>query len=294
MHDWDDLRIFLAAARSGSLAGAAQRLGVDAATVGRRVARLETSLRSTLFVRSVRGLQLTSAGSRLLDAGVEAEAVMEAAGRADRADLVAGTVRLSVAEGFGSEIIAPALPALRIARPGLRIELAANAGFLSASNREVDMAVTLSAPNAARLVVEPLTDYRLGLYASNAYLERAGIPRDIEALGGFEIVGYVDDLIYAPELRYLDEVLPGLRPTLSSSSIRAQREILLAGGGIGVLPAFMSQGLRQVLTDRIRLTRRFWISTHRDVAETARVRALRAWVKDLVANNQSRLSPGAI
>jgi DNA-binding transcriptional LysR family regulator len=143
-------------------------------------------------------------------------------------------------------------------------------------------------------VVEPLTDYRLGLYASNAYLERAGIPRDVEALSGFEIVGYVDDLIYAPELRYLDEVLPKLRPTLSSSSIRAQREILLAGGGIGVLPDFMSQGLRQVLADRVRLTRRFWISTHRDVADTARVRVLRTWVKDLVSKNQSRLSPAAI
>jgi DNA-binding transcriptional LysR family regulator len=293
MHDWDDLRIFLAAARSGSLAAAAQRLGVDPATVGRRVTRLETSLRSTLFVRSIKGLQLTSAGARLLDAGLEAEAVMEAAGRSDGAEVVAGTVRLSVAEGFGSEIIAPALPALRIARPGLRIELAANAGFLSASNREVDMAVTLSAPNAARLVVEPLTDYRLGLYASDTYLERAGSPADVDALADFEIVGYVDDLIYAPELRYLDEVLPNLRPTLSSSSIRAQREMLLAGGGIGVLPDFMSQGLRQVLADRVRLTRRFWISTHRDVADTARVRVLRTWVKDLVSKNRARLSPAA-
>ena len=67
MYDWDDLRIFIAAARAGSLGGAAQRLGVDAATVGRRVARLESALKSTLVVRSTTGLQLTAAGAQLLD-----------------------------------------------------------------------------------------------------------------------------------------------------------------------------------------------------------------------------------
>ena len=69
MFDWDDIRIFVAAARAGSLGGAAQRLGIDAATVGRRVARLESALKSTLVVRSASGLQLTPAGAQLLEVG---------------------------------------------------------------------------------------------------------------------------------------------------------------------------------------------------------------------------------
>ncbi|MDO9473032.1 MAG: LysR family transcriptional regulator [Caulobacter sp.] len=293
MFDWDDLRVFLAAAKAGSLTAAARALSIDPATVGRRIARLETSLKSTLLIRSASGLQLTSAGQRMLEIGLEAEAAMDLASRAADPAAAGGTVRLSVAEGFGTAMVAPALPALRRQRPDLRIELAANAGFLSPSRREVDMAVTLSAPTAGRLVIEPLTDYRLGLYGSPAYLDRRGRPYDLKALSALDIVGYVDDLIYAPELRYLDEIGPGLRPSLSSSSIRAQREIIAADGGVGVLPCFMADGLERILHRDVDLTRRFWLSTHRDVAGIARTRLVRAWLFELVAANSAAMNPPA-
>ena len=291
MFDWDDLRIFLAAARSRSLAAAGQRLGIDTATVGRRVARLETALKSTLLVRSRAGLQLTAAGAQLLAAGVEAEAAMEQAARVARPDVVAGTVRISASEGFGTIVLAPALPALAAQRPGLRVELAATSGFLSPSRREVDMAITLSAPEAHRLVVEPLTAYQLALYGSPAYLERRGRPSSVEDLRNHQVVGYVTDLIYAAELSYLDEVLPGLAPALASSSIRAQREMILAGGGLGVLPCFMAQGLVRVLETDVLLERRFWLSTHHDVHDTARMRVVRTWLRAVVQEKRRELLP---
>ncbi len=280
--DWDDLRIFLAAARAGSLTMAATRLGLDPATVGRRVNRLETCLRSTLFIRSAAGLELTASGARLQDVAMNAETAMAAALESDKFEAVAGTVRLSVAEGFGGAIIAPALPALHARYRGLRIELAANGGFLSPARREVDIAITLSAPLETRLVVEPLTEYELGLYASEGYIEQRGAPKAASNLHEYDLVGYVDDLIYAPQLRYLNEIHPGLRPALTSSSIRAQREIIAAAGGIGVLPCFMSEGLSRVLPDEVLLKRQFWISTHLDVAGTSRARAVRSWIADLV------------
>lgn len=288
--DWDDVRIFIAAARAGSLGGAGARLGVDAATVGRRVARLEAALKSTLITRSPSGLQLTAAGAQLLAQGLEAETAMDAVQGLTRPDVVAGTVRISAAEGFGGVILAPALPALRAARPGLNIELAASTGFLSPSRREVDMAVTLAAPDGARLIVEPLTAYQLALYASPDYLSRRGAPSAVGDLSGHDIVGYVDDLIYAPELRYLDEVSPGLTPHLASSSIRAQRDIIDAGGGIGVLPCFMAGGLVRIL-DTVLLERRFWVSTHKDVHGAARIRAVRKWLDAECQAQGDRLSP---
>lgn len=291
MFDWDDVRMFTAAARTGSLAAAGARLGVDAATVGRRVARLEAALKATLLTRSPQGLGLTSTGAQLLTQALEAESVMDAIQALTRGDIVAGAVRISAAEGFGGAILAPALPTLRRARPGLTIELAASTGFLSASRREVDMAITLAAPNPERLIVEPLTDYQLALYAAPAYLDERGRPRNVAELGDHDIVGYVDDLIYAPELRYLEELQPGLTAQVSSTSIRAQREIIAAGGGLGVLPCFLADGLERVLTDHVLLQRRFWLSVHRDVHDTARMRAVRAWVRDLCAQNSGRLSP---
>ncbi|WP_337187710.1 LysR family transcriptional regulator [Phenylobacterium sp.] len=293
MFDWDDLRIFLAAARAGSLVAAGQRLGMDTATVGRRLARLETALKSTLLARSRVGLQLTAAGAQLFDAALEAESAMVAAGRVTQPDQVAGTVRISTAEGFGTAVLAPALPELARARPGLRIELAAQTTFLSPIRREVDMAITLSAPDAGRLVVEPLTVYQLALYATGDYLERHGAPPNVEALRTHQIVGYVNDLIFAPELRYLDEVSPGLSPTLASSSIQAQRAIIAAHGGIGVLPCFMADGLTRVLPEVMLIERRFWLSTHREVHDTARARAVRRWLMALVERRHRDLRPHA-
>lgn len=291
MYDWDDLRLFLAATRAGTLAGAAQRLGVDAATVGRRLARLETALRSTLLIRSPSGIQLTAAGARLLAAATEAEAAMERVAHAAEPSIVGGTVRISASEGFGAAVLAPALPALRAAHPGLRIELAAQPSFLSPTKREVDVVVALAAPKSARVVVEPLSDYHLGLYASAAYLKRRGAPQRVEDLTAHDIVGYVDDLLYAEELRYLEELTPNLRPALSSSSIRAQYEIVANGGGIGVLPCFLvGSTLRRVLP-QIQLTRRLWLGAHRDVAENARTRAVLRWIKETVAARQGDLMP---
>ncbi|MGA0601958.1 LysR family transcriptional regulator [Caulobacter sp. KR2-114] len=295
MFDWDDLRVFIAAARSGTTAAAARRLGLDATTVGRRIAALESALKATLFVRTRSGLQLTAAGTRLLDGAGVAEAAMNAALESAQADAtagaVAGAVRLSAPEGFGGQVLAPALPDLARRHPRLALELIANPGLMSPLKREVDMAITLSAPESPRLLVEPLTDYALGLFAAPAYLAARPAPASVEALGDHWLVGYVEDQIYAPELRYLEEIDPGLRPRLSSTSLRAQRQMLAAGGGVGVLPCFMAEGLVRVLPQTVRLTRRFWISTHRDVAATARIRAVRNWLKALVAAERAVLTP---
>jgi DNA-binding transcriptional LysR family regulator len=291
MFDWDDLRVFIAAARAESATGAAHRLGLDASTVGRRIAALEASLKATLFVRSAKGLRLTASGERLLNAGLAVESAMNTAAEVGEQDIIGGAIRISASEGFGGQVLAPALPRLRARHPGLSVELVANPGFMSPLRREVDMTVSLSEPTSRRLLVEPLTDYQLGLYAAPAYLADRGMPRDVAALGRETLVGYIDDQIYAPELRYLDEVHPGLTPNLASSSINAQRAMIAAGGGIGVLPCFLAGDLMRILPGEVRLTRRFWIATLREVAATARVRTIRAWMKGLVEDERARLSP---
>jgi DNA-binding transcriptional LysR family regulator len=290
--NWDDLRIFIAAARAGSATGAAERLGLDATTVGRRIAALETAIKATLFVRARTGLQLTAAGARLMQTALIAESTMNDVADVAQHDLIAGVIRVSASEGFGSQILAPALVDLKRSHPGLNLELIANPGFLSPLNREVDMAITLSPPKSDRLLVEPLTEYELGLYASCEYLSGLGRPKDTDDLKRHQMVGYVQDQVYAPELLYLEEINAALRPALASSSIRAQLQIISAGGGIGVLPCFMAAGLERVLAGQVRLMRRFWMATHRDVATTARVRAVRDWLKRLVAAQRGLLSPG--
>lgn len=294
MTDWDDLRVFLAAARGGAFAEAAQRLRMDATTVARRIQRLETSLGARLFVRTPRGLTLTATGAELMDASAAIEEAVDRVGAIEALAGATGIVRLSASEGFGAHVLAPAAPAFLAERPGLSLELVANAGFLSASSREVDVAVTLGPPQSSRLAIERLTDYALALYAAPAYLARAGRPRTPEDLRAHDLVGYIDDLIYAPELRYLNEVLPGLRARTTSSSIRAQLELTKAGAGLCVLPCFMAggdAGLEPVLQGQVRLERSFWVSVHRDLLEARRMRQVRAWLFETVAERREALLP---
>ena len=290
MFDWDDARVFAEAARSGTLGRASDRLGMDAATVGRRVARLETALKATLVVRDRSGLRLTAAGAQFLKSIEAAEHALHEGEQAVRPDTVSGTVRISTSEGFGTAILAPALPRLLREGRGIRIELAANSGFLSPSSREVDLAITLSQPDAARLVTTPLTDYQLALYAHPDYLAAHGTPESIAALGQHVMTGYVEDLIYAPELNYLGEVSAGLHARLASSSIRAQQEIIGSGGAIGVLPCFMADGLVRILP-QVLLQRRFWLSIHRDLADTARIRTVTRWIRALCEDQGPQLNP---
>ena len=291
MFDWEDLKCFVAAARTKSFQSAGLYVGRDRWTVVRRVTRLESSLKATLFVRSAGRLELTATGSELMEIAVQAEAAMKAADQIGQSAVAAGTVRISASEGFGVSVLAPALPKLLEAKPGLRVELAALAGFLSASRREVDIAITLSPPVAHRLTVEPLAAYQLALFGSAEYLDRWGEPADVEALSTHRLVGYVDDLIYAPELRYLDELGPGLKPTVASASLMAQRAIIASGGGVGVLPCFLAEGLRQVMADAVLIERCFWLSINNEVQDTVRIRTVRSWLQALVAENADRLCP---
>ena len=205
-----------------------------------------------------------------------------------------GTVRLSVSEGFGGWVIASHVDGLLAKYPRLTLDLVASSGFLSPSKREADIAVMLSRPKAGPVVARRLSDYALRLYASRAYLAEAGIPITPADLGaGHRLIGYIPDLLYAPELRYLAEFQPGLALHARSSSITAQYRMVAAGAGIGVLPCFIGDTdpvLVPVLPDQ-RILRSFWLVTHRDTQALARVRVVKDWLVELARAERQRLLP---
>src|SRR6187401_2872259 len=123
MH-WDNLRHFLAVARSGSLSGAARRLRVNPATVLRHIQQLEQELETRLFLREPSGYVLTSAGERLM-ARAEAleQEVLACGATVANETAVAGLVVVTAAETLASAFVLRHLPALRAAYPALRVEL---------------------------------------------------------------------------------------------------------------------------------------------------------------------------
>ncbi len=293
--NWSDLQAFLAIARAGQLGRAGASMGVDGTTMGRRLRRLEASLGTTLFEQTREGQILTEAGEALL-ARVEAMAqAADAIGEGGKGgEGLSGTLRISVSEGFGSWFLARFLASFSQEHPALTVDLVANSGFLSLSKREADIAVMLSRPQAGPVIARKLSDYALRLYAHRGYLAERGVPGNAADLAaGYRLVGYIPDLLYAPELRYLHEIYPGLAPQLRSSSINAQHQLIAAGAAIGVLPCFMGDAdpdLEPVLPDQ-RIVRSFWLVTHKDTHQLARVRAVKDWMLDVVQAHRHVLLP---
>ncbi|RIJ14318.1 LysR family transcriptional regulator [Henriciella mobilis] len=286
--NWDDLKIFLDVARQPKLDEAAAHLHLDATTVSRRIKRLETELGLTLFERTRRGHALTPAGEKLADRVEAMESLsFDIMAESTREQTAAGRIRLGATEGLGSAVIAPALADFRRAHPNIDVDLIALSGFVSVPKRQADMSVLLTRPSAGRLRVRRLTDYSLRLYGTAEYLAATPPVHSRTDLEQHTLIGYTEDLIYSSQLRYLDELLPGLTPHLCSPSIVAQLEMVAAGAGLGILPVFMADRephLVPVLAGDIEVRRSFWLAVHEDVAGLKRNSLMAGFLAELLAS----------
>ena len=251
--DWDDARMFLAVARAGQMLGASRTLGVNQATLSRRMAALEAALGAKLLARRTHGSELTDAGAALLETleRVETE-MLGVQARLQGADAAAaGVVRIGAPDGFGVGFLAPRLARLADRHPDLTVQLVPTPRGFSLSRREADLAVMVGRPEKGRLVARKLTDYTLGLYAAPAYLDARPAPAHAADLTRHRLVGYVEDLIAAPALNYASEFLRGWRSSVEMTSAIGQVEAVRAGAGIGALHDYLARdsGLVRLLPE---------------------------------------------
>ncbi len=266
--DWDDLRIFLAVARGESLSAAGRVLKLDAATVGRRVARLEAAFGARLFTRSPQGYQLTDEGGRLLAHAQSVEAAMTRArdALAGPGEGIQGQIRVGAPDGCANYLLPQVVAAICAENPGLEVQIVALPRVFNLTRREADMVIAVSPPESGRVLVQKISDYRLHLAASDDYLANApplAAPGDLHR---HRVVGYIPDMIFDRELDYLSEL--GVEaPVLASNSVSVQLQLIRQGAGIGVVHDFAlpaTPGVRRVLTDDFALTRAFHLVRHAD------------------------------
>ena len=294
--NWNDYQAFLAIARNGQIARGARAMRVNATTISRHLRRLETQIGATLFEQTREGQVLTPAGESLLAAVEHMAQAVSGIEPVNGAHGLTGSVRISVSEGFGSWIVARHLGDFAARHAGLTVDLVASSGFLSPSRREADIAVMLPRPKAGPVVARKLSDYALRLYATPAYLaEHPTIGEASDLRRGHQLVGYIPDLLYAPELGYLADIDPGLSAGLRSSSILAQHRLLAAGAGIGVLPCFIGDAdsdLVRVIPEYA-IIGNFWLVTHKDTHKLRRIRTVADWLVDVARRERGRLMPPA-
>lgn len=286
MH-WDDMKLFLALARRKKLSAAARDLKMDITTVSRRIKRLEDNLGQTLFERLRSGHTLTANGEALFVLAEQIETNFDKIRRSklSQANAPSGTIRVSVAEGFGAELLAPTLGQFKTLYPDIEIDLVSGSGFLSLSKREADVAIGLSKSKSKHIQSEILRSYELHLYCAANYQDKAKEIQTLENLSNHTLIDYVDDLIYSEELKYFEQKLPNQRPKIRSTSIMAQMKLVESCAGIAILPDFIaSSNLKKVLPDKLSLKRQFWFSSHQSVASLEKVKAFKKFVFEHLGN----------
>ena len=206
MH-WDNLRHFLAVARSGSLSGAGRCLGVNPATVLRHIQQLERELETRLFLREPSGYVRTSAGERLMARAeaLEQEALACQETVADETT-VAGQVVITATEALANVFVVRQLPALRAAYPALRVELRRTERTLNLSQREADIALRLARPHQLDLRSRRIARLDFGLYASPAWIEQFGSPRESSGdLKNCDVIDWADERPDFPAIRWFTQ-----------------------------------------------------------------------------------------
>lgn len=288
--DWDDLRVFLHAARTGSLSQAARRLQIDHSTVSRRIAQLEASIGSALLMRQRSGLKLNDVGELLLRHAEKMESAVVSFHEEFNADktLVSGHVRLATMEGIASLYIAERCIELKKAASGVTLELVTSPQTIHVNRREADLFLSFFRPVGQGLISERIGSFRLSLYASQAYLNEHGVPTDPADLQNHLFVSYIEDLILVDSVRWLGEVVESPTVVFHSNSMIAQMSAAAGGLGIVFLPAFAVSrrpDLLPVLPDTVTAIREVWLNVHNDLQFSPRIVAVRQFLKNLFKND---------
>ena len=282
--DWDDLRMFLAVAREGSLSGAARTLSVNHSTVFRRLNGLEDRLDVRLFDRQPGGYALTPAGDALLEASDRVEAEILAAERALRGrDLqLRGALRVTMPDTIARLLLPILIAPFERRYPDIELELVVSGAFLNLGKRDADIA--LRPTNAPP---ETLVGRRVSGIATAIY-RHADCDEPASSLSECRWIAPDDSLAHLASARWLRDLAPpvAIRANTMSGMLDAAR----AGMGLAALPCFMGDGepvLRRVRDPIPELETGLWALTHRDLRQTARIRAF----LDAVAETATDLRP---
>jgi DNA-binding transcriptional LysR family regulator len=231
---WDDARLFLAVAETGSLSGAARQLKLGQPTVTRRLAQLEYVIGSKLFRRSVEGASLTSAGERLVG---PAKRMAEWAGELQRAASAAdgtpqGLVRVTSSPFICFDFLAPFAGFVGQKYPGLRLELLSSIQYLDLVRGDADLALRAKGPTNPDLVSVFSMQVEGAVFVSKAL--RAKLPKK-PTVQDLPWIAWTPQFDTVPPNPQLEAMIPNFTPAFTADHFLVQLSACEAGVGAMVL-----------------------------------------------------------
>lgn len=293
--DWNLVRSFLAALECGSLAAAAKQTGISQPTLGRHIDELERSLSVILFERGRMGMMPTNAGLKIGEAAKEmqiasAALTMAASGSSQR---IGGTVRITASEIVSTYILPGIIADMLVDLPQIEIELAPTNAVENLLQRDADIAVRMVRPTQNDLIARQVNTMSMGIYAHENYLAKSNSVDGFEDLLSHVIIGYDrNDLI----LKGFEQA--GFKVDRNFFRFRcddqvAAYEALLAGVGIGFAPIVLAAkhpSLHRLLHDFQIEGIPMWLTSHRELRTSAKIRAVNDYLAERLGNMQLDLA----
>jgi DNA-binding transcriptional LysR family regulator len=275
--DWDDARLFLAVVREGSLRAAGRTLGLSQPTMGRRLARFESTIGILpLFDRLPEGLRLTAAGEGLVPIAEAMEtAARELKRRRGSTASAPANIRVSVGEwagGFLARCLGDKECVRRLPK-SIAIELVASDQTANLTRREADLAVRHGRPETGDLYVS-----RVGTIACASYTA-AGTRSSLNAW-----ITYLEEQAHYAVSRWIaaECQLSGGMIVARASSMSMQAAVARAGSGRVVLPCYFGDPDLDLMRGRGRigeLDAPHWLIVHRALRRAPAIREVMDWIR---------------
>jgi molybdate transport repressor ModE-like protein len=277
---WDDLRIFLAIARAGSISGAANRLGVQHSTVSRRLRSLEDKLGTRLIERKKTGYELTEAGEELqLSASrIEVEILGFEGAQSGHDTDAAGELHVSAINNMASTVLMPAFTRFSEAYPKIEFHLEVTNKFVKLAERDADIAIRLTNNPLDTLIGTRLTTVASAVYGAQDYCAQVQAGTAPQKWLGIECCGF--------HMSWTKEDCPDKDHNFYVDDTLLTLAALKAGAGLAYLPCFMGDSepsLTRFRPPDAKHDLGLWLVYHRDLRRTKRVRLFREHMQNEIA-----------
>lgn len=245
MNRFENMSVFIRVVESGSISGAADRLGVAKSAVSRRLKELEEHLGVELFHRTTRKMNLTDTGKtfyhqsvRILDDVLEAElSTSQAHGE------LQGSLKVALPLSFGLMHLAPAINEFLLSHPQVEFDLDFSDREVDLMQEGFDLAIRIADLPDSSLIARRLAPIQTIMCASPAYLEQMGIPQLPDELIKHQCLVY--SLLRDFEYWHLTDskgnvIKTKIRPYLKASTGEFLRDVAVEGRGIVLIPTFIA------------------------------------------------------
>jgi DNA-binding transcriptional LysR family regulator len=287
--NWDDIRVFVTVARSGSYRRAARELSMTQPSISHRIARFEAAVGVKLFYRTSSGTELTADGQRVLNHASAAELSLTKALSIvrDASANAEGECKVGVGDGLGGGWVPRFIPTFLIRNPNIKLSIFTTNDRAVSKKPLFDLQIQYQEPLEQDLVVLRLAELHFTLFASRAYVEAHGRPTSQEDLTHHRVLDLSLALTDKGTLSFWAGV--SNKTVLFTNSSLTLGETVRAGAGIGLLPTYaaaVDTNLVAVMP-QLHFQAPVYVCFEREMAARPAVRATLNFLRDCMFNRHT-------